>query len=375
MAAIDDTRFRRLARQLKEIPKGETGETGAKGSKGEKGETGTAYRHRGDYAAGTAYVNDASFIDCVAYEGSTYYAKTNTAGNPPTDETCWGLLARKGDTGDVAGPSLNTDGYIPQWDGANANKLKDGLALSADGTLAGNSDGAVPTQKAVKTYADTKLPLSGGTLTGNLIVSRAGNVDSFAVIDGTAGYYKGIRIKSGDATRWDIVAENNAEGGSNAGSDLIFRRYNDAGTYLENAVKVKRADGFVGLGITPTERLHVSGNLKVSSGLIYPASGYGIRFADLENQEYTMRSTGDSSAANLSLLKDNSAATPFLGFDYDTRNVIVSGGSGVANGGGYNSGHLVLGSFHLWIDTSGRLRIKSSAPTSATDGTAVGAQS
>ena len=31
--------------------------------------------------------------------------------------------------------------------------------------------------------------------------------------------------------------------------------------------------------------------------------------------------------------------------------------------------------YYLWVDTTGRLRIKSSAPTSATDGTIVGTQS
>jgi hypothetical protein len=36
---------------------------------------------------------------------------------------------------------------------------------------------------------------------------------------------------------------------------------------------------------------------------------------------------------------------------------------------------LLLGTTHLWIDGSGRLRIKSGAPTSDTDGAVVGAQS
>lgn len=40
----------------------------------------------------------------------------------------------------------------------------------------------------------------------------------------------------------------------------------------------------------------------------------------------------------------------------------------------WNEGHMTLGSYHLWIDASGRLRIKSSAPTSDTDGTVVGTQ-
>lgn len=43
--------------------------------------------------------------------------------------------------------------------------------------------------------------------------------------------------------------------------------------------------------------------------------------------------------------------------------------------GAWNSGHLILGSYHLWVDSTGDLRIKSSAPTSDTDGTVVGTQS
>lgn len=44
-------------------------------------------------------------------------------------------------------------------------------------------------------------------------------------------------------------------------------------------------------------------------------------------------------------------------------------------GGAWNAGHLVLGSHHIWVDGSSRLRIKAGAPTADTDGTVVGAQS
>lgn len=46
----------------------------------------------------------------------------------------------------------------------------------------------------------------------------------------------------------------------------------------------------------------------------------------------------------------------------------------VIKDGGWDTAHLTLGAYHLWIDTSGRLRIKSGAPSSATDGTVVGTQ-
>jgi hypothetical protein len=40
----------------------------------------------------------------------------------------------------------------------------------------------------------------------------------------------------------------------------------------------------------------------------------------------------------------------------------------------WNTPHFKMGPFHLWIDIAGRLRIKSTAPNSDTDGTVVGAQ-
>ncbi len=50
-------------------------------------------------------------------------------------------------------------------------------------------------------------------------------------------------------------------------------------------------------------------------------------------------------------------------------------GAGVIQiGGVWNGAHLVMNTTHLWVDGTGRLRIKSSAPTSDTDGTVVGAQ-
>lgn len=45
-----------------------------------------------------------------------------------------------------------------------------------------------------------------------------------------------------------------------------------------------------------------------------------------------------------------------------------------AGSGAWDGGHLQLGSYHLWVDSTGDLRIKSSAPVNDTDGTVVGAQ-
>jgi hypothetical protein len=42
--------------------------------------------------------------------------------------------------------------------------------------------------------------------------------------------------------------------------------------------------------------------------------------------------------------------------------------------GDWDKGHLQLGNYHLWVDGDGKLRIKSGAPASATDGAVVGQQ-
>ena len=51
-----------------------------------------------------------------------------------------------------------------------------------------------------------------------------------------------------------------------------------------------------------------------------------------------------------------------------------SGGAVMVGNGTWNTGPMRLGSNYLWIDSSGRLRIKNSVPTSDTDGTVVGTQ-
>lgn len=51
-------------------------------------------------------------------------------------------------------------GYTPE-DAANKD---------TDGTLAANSDTKYASQKAAKTYADTKLSLAGGTMTGDIVL-------------------------------------------------------------------------------------------------------------------------------------------------------------------------------------------------------------
>ncbi len=73
----------------------------------------------------------------------------------PTQKAVKGYVDDSAGSGDVAGPGSATDNGIALFDGTTGKLIKDSVkTLSIDGTLAGNSDALVPTQKAVKTYAD-----------------------------------------------------------------------------------------------------------------------------------------------------------------------------------------------------------------------------
>jgi hypothetical protein len=82
------------------------------------------------------------------------------------------------------------------------------------------------------------------------------------------------------------------------------------------------------------------------------------------------RTTNSTANCSLTIFKANNTGT--------AQHRLNANGTGNAElcigGGGWNTGHISLGSYRLWVDSSGRLRIKSSAPTSDTDGVVVGTQ-
>lgn len=58
-------------------------------------------------------------------------------------------------SGDVVGPASTTANALVLFNGTTGKLIKDSATiLDTDGSLAANSDARVPTQKAVKTYAD-----------------------------------------------------------------------------------------------------------------------------------------------------------------------------------------------------------------------------
>ena len=79
--------------------KGDKGDKGATGEKGATGAKGVSMRLKGAWAASTAYVNDANYIDVVTYGGSTYACKTSHTSASAWAATNWTMISQKGNTG------------------------------------------------------------------------------------------------------------------------------------------------------------------------------------------------------------------------------------------------------------------------------------
>lgn len=114
--SFDSTKWVLLAQ------KGATGATGAKG---------VSVRLKGAWAASTAYVNDANYIDMVTYDGSTYACKTSHTSGSAWDATNWTMIAQKGNTGATGPGSVFTGGSLTLpasgWQLTDSSSVYNGL--------------------------------------------------------------------------------------------------------------------------------------------------------------------------------------------------------------------------------------------------------
>jgi hypothetical protein len=61
---------------------------------------GQGFEHKGEYDNTVIYEKTSQKIDCVYYDGASYYCKkTTTAGINPTNTEYWGILAQGGGGG------------------------------------------------------------------------------------------------------------------------------------------------------------------------------------------------------------------------------------------------------------------------------------
>lgn len=100
------------------------------------------------------------------------------------------------------------------------------------------------------TFSTTATVKPNGVYTPGLDIQAAANSRSCVRFSNTAGL-----------TRWELFKSQDAESGSNNGSDFAITRHDDAGNYLDYALAVERKTGKITLNSNTT----VNGNLNCTS--------------------------------------------------------------------------------------------------------------
>lgn len=140
----------------------------------------------GDAGTWGTVLNDYLSVS-IDTDGTLKSAAVSAAGaevtsNKDTD----GTLAANSDTKYPSQKAVKT--YADTKQAALGYTAENSANKDTDGTLAANSDTSYASQKATKTYADTKMPKAGGTFTGQVTESVVTLTDAATVaVDASLG--------------------------------------------------------------------------------------------------------------------------------------------------------------------------------------------
>lgn len=124
--------------------------------------------------------------------------------------------------------------------------------------------------------------------------------------DSDAGQFGVQWFMSAGSARWAVFKVNDAETGSNVGSNFGIARYSDAGVSIDYALWITRSTGNVGIGNTgPGYRLEVTGDARVTTNLYFGTAGAFL--------------AGGNQGGSLELgPSSGSGEIPFIDFHYGT---------------------------------------------------------
>jgi hypothetical protein len=162
--------------------------------------------------------------------------------------------------GTYASPTALASGDIIgslQWQGRGASTFGTVPAAQIRGvTLQTFTESARGTQLEFYVTANNTITQQQTFVIDPGLVYSLTALQGFASVrsNANAGTARNFRLASAASTRWELIANATAEGGSNAGSDFEFRRYSDAAADLGLVMAVTRSTGNItfngGGGIT-----------------------------------------------------------------------------------------------------------------------------
>jgi hypothetical protein len=165
-------------------------------------------------------------------------------------------MAKKKISGLPAGSALNGTELVPIVQTGTTKRI-----TTQDIANLGNSSGVegsgtintLPKFTASSTIGDSKF-FDDGTNQGTETTTA---VNRF-IMSANASIAKIFSFRSANLPRWAFRVDG-TESGANAGADLAIRRYNDAGTYVDSPIFIKRSSGNIGIGtITAGSKFQVT---------------------------------------------------------------------------------------------------------------------
>jgi hypothetical protein len=95
----------------------------------------------------------------------------------------------------------------------------------------------------------------------------AGSVNFF--LSGAAGSERNLIFRSGTSARWRVVVDNSAESGSDAGSALAIRAYNDSAVLIDTPITIVRASaGAITIGGTSNRPTSFTGSVSAAGRIV-----------------------------------------------------------------------------------------------------------
>lgn len=218
------------------------------------GGTGGSYANLADFVADSALLTTGSFAtsfpDLTAIEAlATTGFSARTAGNT------WALRSIAVGTGltisnpaGVAGdPSIGLGTALTNYNTDPLSVAELASITAVFGTAAfvntGTSGATLGLLNGAVTYSNTFTVDRAGTAVSQVTVGGANAQGALVSLLANAGQTRLVSFDTAATVRWRIGANNTAEGGANAGSDLVINAFNDAGSNIRSDLTLARASG------------------------------------------------------------------------------------------------------------------------------------
>jgi hypothetical protein len=239
--------------------------------------------------------------------------------------------------------TTNDNPYIDAEDGATNNRFtvgRDGSSQQVNVDFASNPTGSTTAVGAIRTYRDG-VNLSeamtfiengnigiGTNAPSGLLHVDGGSAIPRMILDADTNVARIFSFRTNNLPRWAFRVDG-TESGTNTGSDLAIRRYDDTGAVIDAAMFISRATGYVGIGTaTPATKLDVNG------GAIVRGSASGFTGGELllnagNNQQVALSTNGTGSCEMY--FDQRGTSTPLWKWRdlTDTRMTLTSVGLGI----------------------------------------------